>query len=86
MSEGKKKKTTKELQEEYSNGCGKAGEMRYKIFALEKDLNMILSSLLDLNLEYAASLQEEARLAEEAKKAEELAKTNEALTKGEEVK
>lgn len=65
--ESKKSRTVAEIQSDYQNLCLKAGHIQYQVSALSKDLEMVNSSLRDLNLE-AASVQTESAKEVEAKK------------------
>ncbi len=62
-----KKRSIQDIQGEYQNLCLKAGHVQYNIQVLQKDLDMVNSSLLDLNLEAAAVKAAEAKAAEEVK-------------------
>jgi len=55
MSE-KKTRTVAEIQQEYQGLCFKAGHLQYQISALSKDLELLNSTMRDLNFE-AASVQ-----------------------------
>lgn len=50
-----KKRTVAEIQNEYQSGCLKAGHINYQIYTLGRDLELLNSSLRDLNLEAAAA-------------------------------
>lgn len=65
MSQTSSKRSVKEIQEEYSQLCAKAGHLQYSIFSLKKDLEMLNDTLRDLNIEAANSNSREA--AESAK-------------------
>ena len=54
-NEVKKERTVQEIQGEYSGICTKAGHIQYQINALSKDLELVNSSLRDLNFEAAAA-------------------------------
>lgn len=58
-------RTIEQIKEEYAALCQKAGHLQYQIFIFEKDLEMVNSSLRDLNLE-AAKVQREADEKEKA--------------------
>jgi len=64
MSEEKKARTIGEIQGEYQTLCTKAGHIQYQISTLNKDLDLLNTSMRDLNFE-AAKVSREA---EEAKK------------------
>lgn len=49
-----KKRTIPEIQQEYQNACLRAGHLQYQVFTLSNDLEMLNSTLRDLNLEAAA--------------------------------
>lgn len=66
--EAKKTRTVEEIQQEYTQLCCKAGHTQYQISGLEKDLEMINSSLRELNFEAAAASA--AKAAAEAPKEE----------------
>lgn len=56
-----KKKTVAEIQQEYSQGCARAGHAQYQIYTLTKELDLLNESLKSLNIEAAkASAEEEA--------------------------
>lgn len=55
------------IQNEYQQGCFKAGHIQYQIYALQQDLDTVNKTLLDLNLEGAASKAAKAK--EEASEA-----------------
>lgn len=67
MSDQTKRRSVDEIRNEYSQLCSKLGHVEYQIYVLEKDVEMMLKTLGDLNFEAAAS----ARADEEAKKASE---------------
>ena len=73
MSESKETRPVTAIQEEYSSACARAGHIQYQISALKKDLDMVNSTLRDLNFEAAAS----ARAASEVKPAAEQPKVEE---------
>lgn len=54
MSENKKR-TVAEIQSEYQSGCLKAGHINYQIYTLGRDLELLNSTLRDLNLEAASA-------------------------------
>jgi len=58
-----KKRTVEEIQQEYARTCTKAGHTQYQIYTLQNELDLLNSTLKDLNIE--ASL---APRAEEEKK------------------
>lgn len=61
MSEAKSRRTLVEIQQEYQSLCLKAGEFQYKKDALKRDLDLINSTIRDLQSEF-----ESTRAAEEA--------------------
>lgn len=68
MSENKSPRPVSEIQQEYQMLCTKAGHVQYQIFTLQKDLDVLNSTLRDLNLEASESkTAEDAKAAEEAK-------------------
>lgn len=66
MSEQNKSRSMEEIQKEYSQICFKAGQLQYQIHALNKDLEVVNSTLRDLNFE-AAKVNAETKAAEEKK-------------------
>jgi hypothetical protein len=46
-----KTRTVEDIQQEYQQGCLRAAHLQYQISALSKDLDILNSSLRDLNLE-----------------------------------
>ena len=52
----KKPRTLQDIQLEYQNACLKAGQMQYQKAMLEEDLNLLNSTIKDINFE-AAKLQ-----------------------------
>lgn len=72
MSEvAKSPRAVSDIQSDYQNLCLKAGHIQYQIFALSKDLELVNSSLRDLNLEAAEIAKVESK-PEEAPVVEEL--------------
>lgn len=43
-----------EIQENYANGCNKAGQIQYQLYVLQKELDNINAGLISLNQEAAA--------------------------------
>lgn len=64
MTEAKKEKTLDEIKAEYQNLCARAGHTQYQMYTLKKDLELMNSTLRDLNLQ-AATLQQAAAPAQE---------------------
>jgi hypothetical protein len=60
MSEqAKEPRKLAEIQQDYHNTCARAGHLRYQIEGLGKDLDLVLSTLRDLNFEAVAQQQAE---------------------------
>lgn len=51
----KKHRPVDEIRNDYGALVGQAGNLQYQIYALGKDLDIILNQMRDLNLEAAAS-------------------------------
>lgn len=68
MSENKEKKarTVAEIQQEYQVLCVRSGHTQYQIATMSKDLELLNSSMRDLNFE-AAAVQAQQSNAEAAK-------------------
>lgn len=71
MSEAPKSRDVSEIQVDYQNLCLKAGHIQYQIFALSKDLELVNSSLRDLNLE-AANVKSQSESVEPPKAVEQV--------------
>lgn len=67
MSESTKTRTVDDIQQEYQQGCLRAGHLQYQISALSKDLDLLNESMRELNLEANAI---KSKAAEEAPAAE----------------
>lgn len=52
MSEEKKQRDTKTIQQEYSNLAFRAGNLQYEISEKGKDLALLNNSMRDLNFEF----------------------------------
>jgi hypothetical protein len=64
MSEIKKPaRSVSDIQDEYSKLCFKAGHLQYQISALSKDLELLNSTMRDLNFEAAAAQAKAAEVA-----------------------
>lgn len=50
----KKERTLEDIKQEYGNYCLQAGDLNYKIFTHNKDLEIVNSRMRDLNFEAAA--------------------------------
>lgn len=47
----KPQRTVAEIQQEYAQVCTRAGHLQYQLYTLTKDLELINSTLRDLNIE-----------------------------------
>ena len=65
-----KERTVEQIQQEYTQLCVKAGHTQYQIAQLKRDIDLMNSTLRDLNLE-AAAAQARSLAADAAKKAAE---------------
>lgn len=54
-------RTLSELQNQYTGLCNKAGHLQYQIYTFKKDLDLVNSTLRDLNFEAAALQAKEAQ-------------------------
>jgi hypothetical protein len=66
MSEEAKSRTKEDISRDYSNLCTKAGHAAYQVATIQKDIELMQSTMRDLNLEAAAA----AKAEEEAKSKE----------------
>lgn len=64
MSDTKKHRPINEIQADYQSTAMKAGHIQYQIYTLSKDLELVNSTLRDLNLEAVASQGAESKEAE----------------------
>ena len=53
------KRTMEEIQRDYTNACAKAGHLRFQIVTLEKDLDLLLNEVRDLNFEALSAAKKE---------------------------
>lgn len=60
MSEEKKARTVAEISQEYQGLCTRSGHLQYQINTMQKDLDLLNSTMRDLNFEAAAVQQKEA--------------------------
>ena len=68
-----KKRTVQDVQQEYTGLCARAGHLQYQINAMQKDLELINTTLRDLNVEASKFAAEEKIAAETAAKENEVA-------------
>lgn len=54
------KRSLTEIQQEYTNGCAKLGNLVYQIWAQEQDFDLVVSQLRALNIEGHEAKQAEA--------------------------
>lgn len=54
MSEVKQPRELLPIQQDYQNNCARAGQIRYQIDCLERDLGLVLGDLRELNFEAAS--------------------------------
>lgn len=59
----KEERTMLDIQNQYTSLCNKAGHLQYQLSVFKKDLEIINSSLRDLNFEAAALQAKEAEAA-----------------------
>jgi hypothetical protein len=67
--QNKETRTLQDIQNQYTGLCNKAGHLNYQIRTFEKDLELIYSTLRDLNFEAAALQAKDQVAAVEAAKA-----------------
>lgn len=60
--EAKKERSSGQIQNEYQNICAKLGHIEYSIERMNKDKEILVSALRDLNLEHQKAKQREAEL------------------------
>lgn len=58
------KRTKEEIARDYSNLCTKAGHAAYQIATIQKDIDLMHSTMRDLNIEAARVDQEEQKAKE----------------------
>lgn len=63
------KRTKEEIAREYSNLCTKAGHAAYQVATIQKDIELMQSTMRDLNIEAASATSAEAAPVEEASNA-----------------
>lgn len=64
------KRSVQEIQQEYQNLAFKSGNLQYEISQKKKDLDLLNSSMRDLNFEYIAAKEAEDAKPKEAPAAE----------------
>jgi hypothetical protein len=67
-NEVKKPRSVVDLNKEYSRFCAQLGELMYRKYTIEKDIEMLSDTLKDLNNEGAAAIRAEAEAKEKAQK------------------
>ncbi len=63
MSDQKPSKTIQDIQQEYQGLCTKLGHMEYQVYTINKDIELLKSTLRDLNFEAASVQSKNAEIA-----------------------